>query len=218
MRSATMAKPQKFSEARISSASAKSSSRSCARTRTRRAASFSKSLFSATFKKHPYGKPVIGYVKTLKAAKVGDARGFLSPQLRCRKDGPRSRGSDRRRNGARKKSILKTLEKYYGSKVLPKREGAWPPRVGGNGVRQRYPAVHRQAFRREDADLCALVPCPGSDHEDTTALDLLSGILGCGELSRLYQKLFYQISLVTEVFGRALRAQGSGDALFPGRA
>ena len=33
-------------------------------------------LFSLTFKKHPYGKPVIGYVRTLKAAKVGQLEAF----------------------------------------------------------------------------------------------------------------------------------------------
>jgi zinc protease len=33
-------------------------------------------LFSAVFKKHPYGRPVIGYVRTLNAAKVGELEAF----------------------------------------------------------------------------------------------------------------------------------------------
>jgi zinc protease len=35
-------------------------------------------------------------------------------------------------------------------------------------------------------------------HADTPALDLLGGILGMGELSRLYQRLFYETSIATE--------------------
>ena len=68
-------------------------------------------IFSGTFAKHPYGRPVIGFVKTLKAAKVTDLdafyrRNYVSEKMGLILVGPFDE--------TRKKRIFALLEKHYG--------------------------------------------------------------------------------------------------------
>ena len=73
-------------------------------------------LFSKTFAQHPYGRPVIGYVKTLKAATPSQLERFYRRQYVSSKMGIVLVGPIADKDGARRKAILKLLEKRYGSK------------------------------------------------------------------------------------------------------
>lgn len=159
-------------------------------------------LFSLTFKKHPYGKPVIGYIKTLKAARVTQLEAFYRRNYVSGKMGLVLVGPVLDESGARKKSILKYLEKHFGAKVLPRREAKWAPRAVDVAISKlENPPVEVVPFDVKTPTLSVSFRAPELTHEDTPALDLLAGILGMGELSRLYQRLFYQTSIATEVSG-----------------
>jgi len=155
-------------------------------------------LFSLTYKKHPYAKPVIGYVKTLKAAKVQhlDAfyrRQYVSSQMGLVLVGPLHDGT-----GARKKKLLAILEKRLGKakrpqKAVPKRIRPMEP-VFSNGFRFKA-----QNFDINSPQFAASFRVPELMHQDVPLLEVMSGVLGMGDSSRLYQKLFYDKALVNDV-------------------
>jgi zinc protease len=155
------------------------------------------SLFTATFAKHPYGRPVIGFTKTLKAAKVGDLEAFyrrmyVSGNMGIILVGPY--------DDARKKSILKTLESLFGGKVLKKKPPVHITRVKETEMRSKA-LFEKIAFDVTTPTLAFSFRVPDLKHEDMPALDLLGGILGMGEMCRLYQALFYGKSIVNDVGG-----------------
>jgi zinc protease len=80
-------------------------------------------LFSTTFQKHPYGRPVIGFEKTLKAARLSQLEKFYRENYVSEKMGLILVGPLEDGKGARRKSILRSLEKYYGSQVIRKSAG-----------------------------------------------------------------------------------------------
>lgn len=157
-------------------------------------------LFTATFKKHPYGKPVIGYVKTLKAAKVQNLEAFYKRQYVSGQMGLIMVGPIEDATGKRKAGILKLLEKRFGGKVHKKKDAPLNVRPVEPEFRPE-PEFTVLPFDVKTPTLSFAFRVPALNHEDVPALDLLSGILGMGELSRLYQRLFYQKSLVNEVSG-----------------
>ena len=63
------------------------------------------------------------------------------------------------------------------------------------------PVFNLQSFDVKTPTISFSFRVPGLDHEDIPALDLIGGIMGMGELSRLYQRLFYQTSLATDASG-----------------
>ena len=158
------------------------------------------SLFTATFKKHPYGRPVIGFVKTLKDATVGTLEAFYRRQYVSGKMGLILVGPLDDANGERKKSIMKSLERHFGSRAIPKKEGVFAPRVVESALRSQadFRTVH---FDVKTPTLSISFRVPELNHADIPAIDLLSGILGMGELSRLYQKLFYEMGIVSDTSG-----------------
>lgn len=155
-------------------------------------------LISQTFKKHPYGRPIIGFSKTLKAAKVNELESFYRCQYVPSKMGLVVVGPIDDAKGARKKKILQVLEKRFGSHAIPRRSGRMRNRPTENLA---YPDVrmHVRKFDVKTPSLTFAFRVPGLRHEDIPGLDLLSSVLGMGELSRLYQKVFHERSLVTEV-------------------
>lgn len=161
-------------------------------------------LFSATFGRHPYGRPVIGYRKTLVGARLASLeayyrRRYVSGRMGLILVGPFSE--------SRRKALLNVLERRFGSKVLPRRESpeAPPP---GRAPEQGRPSTHQERFDVKTPTLALAFRSPGLEHPDIPALDALAGTLGTGEISRLYQKLFYGESAVTDVSG-GLYAPGS---------
>lgn len=158
------------------------------------------SMFSQSYKKHPYGRPVIGLTRTLKAAKLSELEAFYRRNYVTGKMGIVLVGPIQDRSGARRKSILRYLEKHFGSRVLKKREGV-PIRRPLEAELRKNPELVTRKFDVQSPMASFSFRVPGLMHPDIPALDLLAGILGMGELSRFYQRLFHQTSLVTEVSG-----------------
>ncbi len=159
-------------------------------------------LFSATYKKHPYGKPVIGYPRTLKAAKVATLEAFYRRAYDPSRMGLILVGPLEDGTGKRVKGLMKLLEKRFGSRILA-------PRLKRKGLfaRAAEPALRTRLESRvvpfdvKAPTIAISFRTPDLRHEDVPALDLMSGILGMGELGRLYQRLFYETSLVTNASG-----------------
>ena len=104
--------------------------------------------------------------------------------------------------GTRKKAILKYLEKHYGSKTLPKRASSRLPRTFDAPLaKSELPPFKVVPFDVKTPTLNISFRVPDLMDVDTPALDLMAGILGMGELSRLYQRLFYQTSIATDASG-----------------
>lgn len=155
-------------------------------------------LFSETFRKHPYGRPVIGFARTLKAARVTDLEGFYRSSYASGKMGLILVGPLGEANSPRRKALLRTLEKHYGSRVIRRalaRRGF--PRPAERELRAG-PALSVRPFDVKTPTLSLSFRVPELLHPDTPALDLLAGILGAGELSRLYQRLFYKSAIATD--------------------
>jgi zinc protease len=161
-------------------------------------------LFSLTFKKHPYGKPVIGFTRTLKAARVASLeafyrRNYVAGNMGLVLVGPLEDGT-----GERKRSILKYAEKHYGSKAIPssKRPLIARPRPAETSLaKSDLPPFDVLPFDVKTPTLSISFRAPDLLDADTPALDVLANILGMGEMGRLHQKLFNELSLVTEVSG-----------------
>ena len=158
------------------------------------------SLFSATYAKHPYGKPVIGFVKTLRAANVSKLEAFYRRNYVSGNMGLILVGPIQDEKGQRRKAIINQLEKYYGSRVLPRREGSHPVRLQEVPLRKAANLLTK-TFDVKTPALSFAFRAPDLKHRDVPALDLICNVLATGELSRLYQRLFYDTSLATEVNG-----------------
>lgn len=157
-------------------------------------------LFSQTYSKHPYGRPVIGYSKTLKKAKHPQLESFFRRNYVAGNMGLVLVGPLDDSTGERRKILLKKLEKKFGSAVLPAQKTERYVRPAEKVLRDKVNVVSK-AFDVQVPSFAFSFRGPELRHPDVPALDLAAGVLGVGELSRLYQRVFYKKSLATEVSG-----------------
>ncbi len=170
------------------------------------------SLFSLTYKKHPYGRPVIGYTKVLKAANVKKLESYYHRQYVSAKMGLVLVGPIHDAKGTRKKKLLKVLEKRFGKGTIPKRAASPKVRPIETQIQKaRYQAKH---FDIKNPELAISFRVPELKHSDAPMLEVLAGVLGMGESSRLYQKLFYDKSIVTDVNASLYIPSDAGMFLF----
>lgn len=153
-------------------------------------------LFSLTYKSHPYGKPVIGFEKTLKQATVQKLEAFYRRNYVSGQMGLVLAGPVGDPEGKRLKGLLKILEKRFGSRVIPKRPALSKKRLQENVAAK--PRAASTPFDVKNPELALSYRTVDIHHTDVAALDVLAGILGMGESSRLYQRFFYEKSLVTD--------------------
>ena len=154
------------------------------------------SLFSLTYKKHPYGRPVIGYAKVLKAANVKKLEAYYHRQYVSAKMGLVLVGPIHDAKGTRRKKLLSILEKRFGKGTIPKRAAA--PKVRPLESQIQKARYHAKHFDIKNPELAISFRVPDLKHPDAPLLEVLAGVLGMGESSRLYQKLFYEKSIVTD--------------------
>lgn len=152
-------------------------------------------VFKQMFSKHPYGRTVIGYEKTLKAATTAKLEAFYRANYASSNMGlivvaPLGEG--------REEKILAILEKHFGQKTIARRTGAAKRRASEPSLRATC-AFKALPFDVKASTLVVGFRVPDLAHEDIPALDLMSSILGLGELSRLYRRCFYEKSLVTDI-------------------
>jgi zinc protease len=157
-------------------------------------------LFSATYSRHPYGRPVIGFEKTLRAASVSKLESFYRRNYVAGRMGLVLVGPLLDSNGTRVAELMKLLERYFGSSIFPRKEAARSSRSVEPAVQRQLRVISKE-FEVQLPSVNFAFRVPGLSHPDLAALDLLSGALTMGESSRLYQSLFNQKALVTEVSG-----------------
>jgi zinc protease len=155
-------------------------------------------LFSLTYSKHPYGRPVIGYEKVLKAATVQKLEKFYKRQYVSSQMGLVLVGPIYDSKGLRKKKILSVLEKRFGIKTILKRPLAKRVRPTETALSAK-PRFKNAFFDVKTPELAISFRVPDLLHHDIPQLEVTAGVLGMGESSRLYQKLFYDQSMVTDI-------------------
>ncbi len=147
---------------------------------------------------HPYGRPVIGYVKVLKQAKVGDLEAYYRSHYVSSRMGLILVGPLLDSNGLLRKDVLAVTEKHFGSRIIrPNKKSPRPSRRFEEQVR-KGPGYRLLPFDVTTLSAAIAFRVPELTHADIPALDVLSGVLGLGESGRLYQNLFFEKSLVTD--------------------
>ena len=158
-------------------------------------------LFTATFKKHPYGKPVIGFTKTLKAAKVGTLEAFYRRNYVSGRMGLILVGPLEDATGARKADCLKMLEKRFGKQVHAKRAAPVFARAGEPELRKDAEFAG-QAVRRQDTDLEHRLPRASFGSRGHPGARSSFRDPGHGRtLAALSEAFLREVSLVNEVSG-----------------
>lgn len=166
------------------------------------------SVFERVFGPHPYGRPVIGFPKTLKAAKVGQLEAFYRREYRPSQMGFVVVGP---MDAARVQKIERSLERAVGAKVWkqPSKQAASPLIVRAPKLN---PDPVFKTFDVKSPSMVLAFPAPGFLDADTVGIELLVGALGQGDLSRLYQGLFLERGLVTDVGAGVFNTRDHGMA------
>jgi zinc protease len=171
-------------------------------------------LFTLTYKKHPYGKPVIGYPRTLKAANVQKLDAFYRRQYVSAEMGLVLVGPINDPSGNRKKKLISVLEKRFGKNTIPKRAGPVKKRpLEAASQKARFLAKNYDIKTPEFAFSFRI---PDLKHPDAPILEVLAGVLGMGESARLHQRLFNEMALVTDVSTSVYIPRDSGMFLMSG--
>ncbi|MCC7441196.1 MAG: insulinase family protein [Bdellovibrionales bacterium] len=157
-------------------------------------------LFSTVYSRHPYGRPVIGFAKTLKAATLAKLEAFyrrryVPERMGLIVVGPLDAA------GKRKKEVMKLLERFYGASVMKagtvKEKAGW--KIPQEPALRKGVTTKGRKFDVETPSVSMAFRVPNLMDPVIPALELASGALGSGESSRLYQSLFYGKSLVTDI-------------------
>ncbi len=158
------------------------------------------SLMSTVFKNHPYGWPVIGFMKDINAYDVEKLRYFYNTYYVP--------------NNAvlvivgdfDTKKTKKMVEKYYGTlsfKEVPHK----------NIKPEPVQTVQRNTVIRKDVQNTSFAiafQSPKIGDPDMYALDLAASILGDGSSSRIYKRLVYERQLATSAYAYNYSLQDGG--------
>ncbi len=161
----------------------------------------SQNLFANAFKAHPYRRPVIGYVDTVKSFTREKILGFYKrwyqPQNMC----------------------LVVVGDVDGKKVIDRAGELFSTNGDGAAAtrqpRESEPAqsglrVVRATKDVQETHLNVAWHGPAIRHEDTPALDVLTILLGSGESSRLYRRVKRDQQLVNDCYAYAYTPQDPG--------
>jgi len=147
-------------------------------------------LFEAMFGDHPYGRPVIGFEKTIKSFNRRKVVGF------------------HRRWYVPKNMIFVVVGDFDTEGMYAEIEAAfgdgWPTGSPRRRLRPERPVATRPQARVEikavsEVSYAIGFPIPGLEHEDVPALDLLAAVLGQGASSRLETVVRREKGLATDV-------------------
>ena len=143
---------------------------------------FAEQMQSELFINHPYGKPIIGWMKEMSAYEWPDVKTFYDKWYA-------PNNAILIVSGDITAEKLKPLaEKYYGSlptKDIPKRiRPDVPPALSGISMTLRHDTVHQPAFQK-----IYIAPSCRQNKKDCLALQVLEDILSGGPTTRLYTAL-----------------------------
>ncbi len=157
-------------------------------------------LFSSVFKKHAYGKPVIGYEKNVRSWSVKKIKSFYQsryvPENMCLVVSGDFEPAD----------MKKKVESYYSDFKpfkLKKIKRAKEPV-------QTKPRLISQTKDLKESTYNVAFPSVNIKHKDTPALDVMCMILGQGETSRLFSELRLKSSRVSGISAYSYNPQDSG--------
>ena len=159
-----------------------------------------KKVFKKSFRVHSYGRPVIGYEKTIKGLTRDKMLEYFN------------------RWYVPKNMFLVVAGDFDKSILIPKIENAFGKfERGGAPLRQRSIEPKQQDLRSiilegdvKKAHLNLAFHIPEAKHKDTYALDALALILGQGESSRLFQKIKVQKELVNSIYSYSISFKDPG--------
>jgi len=147
-------------------------------------------VVAASFKVHPYQRPVIGWMSDLKAMEREDLythyKSFYSP----------SNAVIVVAGDVKADEMIKKIKYSFGN-IPP---GPSVKRIISSEPEQRG---ERRVFLKREAELPYLLityHTPSFSHKDSYALDILSLILSAGKSSRLYQSLVYEKKIALNVY------------------
>jgi len=158
-------------------------------------------LFGAMFRKHPYGRPVIGYDRTVRSFDRRLVSAFY------------------RRWYVPKNMVLVVAGDFDAERMTTKVTRAFAD-FDGRGVPRRSTRLAEPAQRRSrlvqraypvsESNLALGFPIPGMTHDDVPALDLLAAVLGQGASSRLETRVRREQGLATEIRAMAYTPKDAG--------
>lgn len=150
----------------------------------------SQNLFSLCYPEHHYGRPIIGYEKTVRGFSPAKIKSFYQKWYNP-KNMILGVCGDIDLNKA-KKLIKKSFEDYRGSP--PKQTKT---KTKAQSTKLKTPLIAKDKV--ESYYLNLAFPTVSLNHKDTVAIDLISHFLGDGETSLLYQKIKEQLGLVNSI-------------------
>ncbi|MBI2607086.1 MAG: insulinase family protein [Deltaproteobacteria bacterium] len=161
-------------------------------------------LYGMMYGSAGYGRPVIGYPRTVKACTAASLKKFwkrwYSPSLMtlvvCGDVDP----------AAVEKEVMKRWGKAGGAALRPRRRDAGFEQK----IRPSRPTLGVKNFSVNSVRWVGSLPGPSMRDPILPALDLSSMILGSGESSRLYRGLFREKKLVTSVSTGVWAPAGTG--------
>lgn len=151
--------------------------------------SSSQLLFKSSFKKHPYGIPVIGYDKNVRSWPTPKIKKFY--QSRYVPSNMSLIVSGDFEPAEMKKEITKMYSDFQPFKLKKM-------------ARKKEPAQKKSTFTVQNKKLTESyfqlsMPAPNVKHKDVPAMDVLALVLGQGETSRLYTKLRLENTVVNSI-------------------
>jgi zinc protease len=160
-----------------------------------------KDLFASVFRRHPYGRPVIGFEKTVKrfTRKMVQnfyRRWYVPSNMVLAVAGDFDQAA-----------MLREISRAFG-KFVP---GPVPPRGRRFPEPTQKNARYSHAVRPiNEAHVAVGFKIPGLDHEDVPALDLLAAIIGQGASSRLETIARRKYAVVNSVRSMAYTPSDAG--------
>ncbi len=147
------------------------------------------STMALAYEKHPYGRPIIGYEKTILSFNREMILKYMDKWYTPENMVLVAVGD------FETAEVLKTVERLV--QDFPKRRGAKPQRPVEPEQKALRTAVKYAKVQQVYMDMCWHIPA--MTHEDVYALDILEVILGQGKTSRLYNGLKMKANLVYHV-------------------
>jgi zinc protease len=159
-----------------------------------------KSLLGSAFTTHPYGRPVIGYVDTVKSFTRQDILSFFRKWYV-----PNNMVLVIVGDVESDQALKAVKEAFRGFKKAPDPHKKRPVEPKQNEMRAGVVSMQVQ-----DAQLGMTFHIPTVKHEDTYAIDVMESILSGGETSRLYKKLKLEDELVHGISAYSMSLKNPG--------
>ena len=146
-------------------------------------------IMRLAYKKHPYGRPIIGYEKTIRSFNREMILKYVDKWYTPKNMVVVVVGD------FETEKIFKTIKKLV--RNFPERTGAEPARPKEPPQTELRKTVINTRVQQAYLDMCWHIPA--LTHKDVYALDVLESILGDGKSSRLYTGLKMDANLVYDV-------------------